>query len=79
MIPRGTFRCRLCNERYHKGKMRKEYRSYIPERMITLCEYCYDEWRTAPEYSHLRPDIDPNDIEDIRRMREYYGEDHVFY
>lgn len=79
MIPRGSFVCALCEERLHLNYKKEAYRSFFPERKIPVCEYCYDEWRTSPEYEHLRPDLDPEDKEKIEKVREYYGETHIFF
>lgn len=71
MIPRGTFQCPICKERHHVSKKVERYRSYVPKRKITICEYCYDDYRTDPKYEHLRPDIDPKNKQKIEKIREY--------
>lgn len=79
MIPRGTFQCPLCEDRYHAKHKKEVFKSYFPKDKISICEYCYDDYRNSPEYEHLRPDIDPSEKEKIKRAREYYGEDHIYF
>lgn len=79
MIPRGSFQCAICEEWHHSSKKNNEFRSYFPERRIPVCDYCLHEYRTSPEYKDLRPEVDPNDKEKIERIREYYGENHIYF
>lgn len=79
MIPRGQFQCAICDEWLHLSKKKEAFRSYFPERKINVCEYCWDEYRNNPDYAHLRPDVDPSETEKIRKIREYYGDVHIFY
>lgn len=79
MIPSGTFQCPLCEKRHHISKKKEAYRSYFPERKIIVCEFCYDDYRTSPEYDDLRPDVDPNDKQKIKKIREYYKDTHIYF
>lgn len=79
MLPRGTFQCAICEERHHVKHRKEAYRSHYPERKIPICEYCYNEWRTSPEYEHLRPDIDPSEKKEIEEQREYQKDTHIYF
>lgn len=78
MLPRASFECAICEERHHPSKRNDEFRSYFPERRIPVCDYCLNEYRTSLEYEDLRPNVDPNDKEKIKKIREYYGETHIY-
>lgn len=79
MYQQGIFICAICEDRMHKSKEKEVHRSFFPERTIPVCEHCYNDWRTAPEYEHLRPDVDPNDKKKIEKAREYYSDVHIFF
>lgn len=79
MFPRGSFKCAICEDRLHISKKNEEFRSYFPERKIPVCDYCLTEYRRSEEYEHLRPDVDPSEVAEIREKREYYKENHVFF
>lgn len=79
MLPQGTFQCAVCNERRHLSKKEDAYRSYFPERKIAVCVDCIHDYRTIPEYAHLRPNTDPTDKLKIEKIREYYKDTHIFF
>lgn len=79
MISHGTFQCAVCKKRHHLRHKKEEYRSYFPERKILICEYCLNEFRTSPEYEHLRPDVDPEDKQKVKKIREYYKDKHIYF
>lgn len=79
MLPQGTFQCAICEENQYLSKKKEAYRSYFPERKISVCEFCYHEYRTSPEYEHLRPDIDPNDKQKIEKIREHSKDTHIYF
>lgn len=79
MIPRGKFQCAICEEWVHLSKRKEAYRSFFPKRKISVCEFCWDEYRRSPEYEHLRPDVDPTEKEEIEKKREYFKDKHIFY
>lgn len=79
MLPRGTFRCAICEDRYHVNRKNETFRSFFPERKIQVCDHCWQDYRRNPEYEHLRPDVDPEDKKKIEKIREYYGDVHIFF
>lgn len=79
MIPQGSFQCAICDERLHLKHKEEAYRSYFPEKKIPICEFCYDDFRTSPEYEHLRPDVNADDTQKIKKIREYYQETHIYF
>ena len=79
MIPQGMFQCPLCEEWHNDSRKKEALRSYIPKKTITICEFCYDDFRTDPKYEHLRPDVDHTDKQKIEKIREYYKDTHIFY
>ena len=79
MIPQGTLQCAICEDRYNTNKKRTAFRSYFPERKMSVCEFCIDEFRNSPEYEHLRPDVDPNDRQKVEKIREYYKDTHIYF
>lgn len=79
MLPRGSFQCALCEKRHHDSKKNEEYRSYMPERKILVCDFCIDDYRNSMEYEHLRPDIDPDERKNVEKKREYYKDTHIYF
>ncbi|MDZ7701835.1 MAG: hypothetical protein U5J98_07050 [Halobacteriales archaeon] len=79
MTPLGTFVCAICRERHYDTKKNVAIRSYFPERNITVCDYCWDEYRTNPKYDHLRPDVEPGEKVEIEARREHMRDTHIFY
>lgn len=74
----GQFKCPLCEERFHARHKKEVFRSYFPERKMWICKWCYDDWRNAPEYAHLRPDVEPENVEEIRRQREFNKNSRIY-
>lgn len=79
MEVRGTFQCALCEEREHKRREREAPISFIPRRTISLCEECYHEFRTNPAYADLRPSLKAEEIEDVKKKREYQRDTHIYF
>lgn len=79
MIPRGQFKCAICEEWSHKNYKNEEYRSYKPERKIAVCDDCHHDYRNSPEYEHLRPDMRFDEKKEIEKKREYFKDTHIYF
>lgn len=77
---RGIRKCPICEERCHVNQMEEGIRSHVPEiETIMVCVECYDEWRTSPEYDHLRPDYSVQEAQEIKKKREFYQKNRIWF
>lgn len=69
---KGVRQCPICEDRCYESQVKEVERSRIPKiRTIHVCLDCYEDWRTEPEYEHLRPDYSHQEAEEIKRKREH--------
>lgn len=80
MDARGARKCPICGDWCYPSQMKEGVKSRVPEiETIEVCVECHDDWRTDPEYAHLRPDYSPDEAEQIRQRREFNREHRIFF